>query len=170
MLHHATRHRRSTGCDNTEQNVQPPPSSNRSISGYKLVALTNLNRIKPHTLISTTKLTRNTMLRLFAKSICGLYAMAVIAFGLMPKGSSAFTPNVQFQTSLSARHFIPHTGIPLKSRKVLFHAASKITPSKMSQENEQSQQSNLPVFLDPGTKGAAMAVPPAGHPIFSCKF
>ncbi|KAL7452549.1 hypothetical protein ACHAWC_004276 [Mediolabrus comicus] len=80
-------------------------------------------------------------------------AVSAIIFG---QGTLAFTPSLS-HTSCSARQSLsPFTAAPFTNRRPS-PSYSSSSALNMSEQNE-SQKSNLPVFLDPGTKGGAVVL------------
>eukprot|EP00579_Thalassiosira_antarctica_P008883 CAMPEP_0201878554 /NCGR_PEP_ID=MMETSP0902-20130614/9690_1 /ASSEMBLY_ACC=CAM_ASM_000551 /TAXON_ID=420261 /ORGANISM="Thalassiosira antarctica, Strain CCMP982" /LENGTH=187 /DNA_ID=CAMNT_0048406221 /DNA_START=64 /DNA_END=627 /DNA_ORIENTATION=+ len=89
----------------------------------------------------------------FFNCLCsiGQIAMAAIILGQAPQSSLAFAPSLNFPatTTASTRHVSPASSFQDNRRsKAALH---------MSEEND-SQKSSLPVFLDPGTKGGAVVL------------
>lgn len=107
---------------------------------------TSSNKANPN---STFIMARTTFLNL---CMC---AVSAIIFG---QGSLAFTPsagvvNVLSHTSSSARQSLS----PFTNRRPSSSSSSSSSALNMSEQNE-TQKSNLPVFLDPGTKGGAVVL------------
>lgn len=81
-------------------------------------------------------------------SLCSVTAL-IIALGF--NDASAFAPSAMTSATASRRS----TSIP---RNHPFDSINESNGLKMSQENGDAQQSSLPVFLDPGTKGGAVVL------------
>mmetsp|Transcript_24070 Transcript_24070/g.48263 ORF Transcript_24070/g.48263 Transcript_24070/m.48263 type:complete len:200 (+) Transcript_24070:122-721(+) len=100
---------------------------------------------------------------IFTKFMCTIAPLALMAALLAP-GTLAFAPSSITHRSLSAvdssRNFLAPLAPTTTFRHDSASSTSSATSLPMSQQNEQQpqQQSSLPVFLDPGTKGGAVVL------------
>mmetsp|Transcript_25678 Transcript_25678/g.54246 ORF Transcript_25678/g.54246 Transcript_25678/m.54246 type:complete len:195 (-) Transcript_25678:286-870(-) len=93
---------------------------------------------------------------------CMCTATAAVLLGQAPQTALAFAPslNTPTKTAVSSRHLSRPSAIPTTTSPAPSFQTNRGMPQtslQMSEQNE-SNQSSLPVFLDPGTKGGALVL------------